>query len=727
MLNYPELYFIIFNPSNQTKIVNIEFKQILGNTNYNQYIQPINLTVNNENKYVSNEYLVISHVFANEGGLFHIDSNKDNLKRYFTGNIEEVKNLKDLQNIKYYKYYITEGVFYTNKNYFFLLVNSLNSQIYMKVTKINIEEKGKELNELNFTYFKISKGNTLSFTNKDNNNVYIIKLVSDNNGTVIINNNEYFFEEQKIEVIQLKTNEIFSITSIDNNYTFAIKLKIPEENIDYGEIGKNYVTSKDKYYKFVIFPINAYDYGTVFYDIDGNKDQWSYEIGFKNIYELEKRETACGVGYLDLYEFNKTEADQTCYLIFFFENITYYNILIKTEYYKSLLIEEDEFVQINGSYMKTSYEDEKARYFIFPYNQFNIQRQQRSYFSSEISNTPLSFYFENDFGTTININTLNEPIYVNYHKFNENEKYYYNTSCKDYFWLDDMNENFLRFNFSNLFSSAPEINYILVICPIDYYRYLHSDYYFFLNFYLNNISSTGEVLVYNFSLKDMIINNNNVSECATNNSIVLPSPDVSFFRKTSTVYMFKVMGVTGPKLKDVNVYTEFYINISPCFNTCLTCDYRGDEQNQSCTSCYNDSLLQEDLGNCVKSCSIGYYQEENFCKKCSSNCETCSNKTDNGNNYCLSCDINSKYKYLLNASNYSSNCVESCPKDTFLDEKNYRCIDKNNNIKYYIIIGVGSILLIIAIIIIIIISKKNKLKKEKEKENIENVPLVPIE
>ncbi len=193
--------------------------------------------------------------------------------------------------------------------------------------------------------------------------------------------------------------------------------------------------------------------------------------------------------------------------------------------------------------------------------------------------------------------------------------------------------------------------------------------------------------------------------------------------------MFKVMGVTGPKLKDINVYKTFYLNISLCFNTCLTCDYRGDEQNQSCTSCYNDSLLQEDLGNCVKSCSIGYYQEENFCKKCSSNCETCSNKTDNGNNYCLSCDINSKYKYLLNASNYSSNCVESCPKDTFLDEKNYRCIDKNNNIKYYIIIGVGSILLIIAIIIIIIISKKNKLKKEKEKEkeNIENVPLVPIE
>ena len=52
----------------------------------------------------------------------------------------------------------------------------------MGISKIIIEEKGKELNELNFTYFKISKGNTLTFTSKNNNNHYVIKLVSDNNG-----------------------------------------------------------------------------------------------------------------------------------------------------------------------------------------------------------------------------------------------------------------------------------------------------------------------------------------------------------------------------------------------------------------------------------------------------------------------------------------------------------------------------------------------------------------
>ena len=163
----------------------------------------------------------------------------------------------------------------------------------------------------------------------------------------------------------------------------------------------------------------------------------------------------------------------------------------------------------------------------------------------------------------------------------------------------------------------------------------------------------------------------------------------------------------------------------------MTCDYRGDEQRQNCTSCYNDSLLQEDFGNCVNSCSIGYYKEDKFCKKCSDNCETCSNKTENENNYCLSCNRKSKYKYLLNASNYGSNCVESCPKDTVLDKINFICIDKqsngqngnnNKNLKYYIIIPIASIILVaICIICYVIISKESKIKKVRENAMIEKI------
>jgi len=389
--------------------------------------------------------------------------------------------------------------------------------------------------------------------------------------------------------------------------------------------------------------------------------------------------------------------------------------------------------------MRFSYENEieRARYFIIPYSDFTIMRHQRNSWSSQTISDPISYEFKNDFGSLITIDTKKEIAYINFHKYKEDEKsHYYNENCRQYFWLDAINEKYLRFNFSNLFSDAPEINYTLVITPASYYQYLINDYVFFINFYINNTSSEEDMLVYRFTLNDMVINEKDPSKCSSNNSIELPSPDISFFRKEKTKYMFKLMGVTGPKYKDVNFYDPFYYDFLFCFNTCLTCDYRGDEQAQNCTSCYNDSLLQVDLGNCVDSCSTGYFREEKYCKKCSDNCETCFNFTEEGNNHCLSCNKNSKYKYLLNASNYGSNCVESCPKDTILDEKNYICIynkkeEKDNNIRnliFYIIIPIISILLIVMILIIMIIVRNNKRKKENEKNIIDNmkIGLVPL-
>ena len=126
--NCPELYFIIYNPHNYTKIVNIEYR-MEGYSNMGDY-QMINLTSKNEDSWLSMEYFVVTQIFSNENGLFYINTKRNNLIRYFTGNIEEIKNLTDLKNKKHFKYYLTEGPFYTNKKYFFLLVNSLN-KIYL--------------------------------------------------------------------------------------------------------------------------------------------------------------------------------------------------------------------------------------------------------------------------------------------------------------------------------------------------------------------------------------------------------------------------------------------------------------------------------------------------------------------------------------------------------------------------------------------------------------------
>ena len=81
-------------------------------------------------------------------------------------------------------------------------------------------------------------------------------MLSNNNGTVNINNNNsYFFNEGNIKVIKINDNK-FNITAVDNNFTFAIKLKILDEYIKFPEFGK-YILPKDTYYKFLIYKINT--------------------------------------------------------------------------------------------------------------------------------------------------------------------------------------------------------------------------------------------------------------------------------------------------------------------------------------------------------------------------------------------------------------------------------------------------------------------------------------
>ena len=62
-----------------------------------------------------------------------------------------------------------------------------------------------------------------------------------------------------------------------------------------------------------------------------------------------------------------------------------------------------------------------------------------------------------------------------------------------------------------------------------------------------------------------------------------------------------------------------------CHEDCLTCNQGYSSDSSHCTSCKDDKLLlQEDKGNCLNEClKEGYYQDNNYCKNCHSNCLTC--------------------------------------------------------------------------------------------------------
>ena len=166
-----------------------------------------------------------------------------------------------------------------------------------------------------------------------------------------------------------------------------------------------------------------------------------------------------------------------------------------------------------------------------------------------------------------------------------------------------------------------------------------------------------------------------------------------------------------------------------CYEKCKDCEEKGDESDQKCTECKEeDDLLQE--GNCVQNCEEGYYQEEKNCKKCNDNCKSCSEgqvtkEDDSINQNCKSCK-NDKY-YLINATNYSSNCVETCPEELATEGK--YCIEKtnsdpqNNNKKkgdymiwiFIIIIG------IILIILTLCICKRNCARNKSDGEIINDI------
>ena len=174
--------------------------------------------------------------------------------------------------------------------------------------------------------------------------------------------------------------------------------------------------------------------------------------------------------------------------------------------------------------------------------------------------------------------------------------------------------------------------------------------------------------------------------------------------------------------------------IKECYKNCKECEeYSDDEQNQKCTKCNENYYLEEDKKNCVKDCSSGYYKNETYCSKCDSNCKECSKGStiENGkiNPNCDSCEDD---KFLVNATNYTSICVDNCPEGTNITETDNKIcreikngIEENDNVnkeeqKYNLLIFFMLIIIYIFLILIYIF-KIGFFKKRIDSEEIEQI------
>ena len=195
----------------------------------------------------------------------------------------------------------------------------------------------------------------------------------------------------------------------------------------------------------------------------------------------------------------------------------------------------------------------------------------------------------------------------------------------------------------------------------------------------------------------------------------------------------------------------------PCYDLCKTCSSgSSDPKNQLCEACKSNYVLLNN--NCLDKCPEGYYEKDDSCElcnqlcktsgancnscescidgyylvkgeyrcnKCNEHCSTCSEGENGNNENCDTCNINSEYKYFVNATGFGKNCVKSCPNGTVV-EGEYTCIlkpkeDNGNTInKEKILIITFSIigaLLVIGIILYIIIRFKKRKRKIDDVNN----------
>ena len=725
-VNITAILLFVYNPNDEIQNVSIEYRI----KNENQFYRSLDLRkLNNNENYTSyGEYRNFFYLSI-EPGLYKIqDIGKGNKYIYlFKDDINEIKNLTDLKKIEHYKY-TREGYRYISENHFIIMISS-SKPIILLVEKKEIKDEIKDINMNNFEYFKISKGNTINFRlTRDMENI-IFKLVSSNSGNVMINNINYEFNQNKyIHKVNIQEDNLI-IEAKDNSFIFAIKLEIPNMYIySISKEGENSRISKGGE-QFLIYEIKNSLTNAIYISFDrDNYAYYTYELTEELNEEYVKKTITKGdnILYHDFFPHLDLQlyTQKTLYLTLYIKNYNDYNSLyFYINYTEQIQLTENNLTKITNENNIYFYKENKKNvfffipyYILYTYCKFTKNESYTSFSSPEI------FSQKGDFGDYLHfmINENRRLIgYYIYYQLNDDEEeysYVYGTDSELYH-VELLNDTHIRFYINETFSNSPQIDYTLVVYnPKTYYQ--DSKYEFFIKYYLNEYSETEISEVYKFTNKDL---KNNINETEYIHYTDLPFPKTFNFNKKNQKFEYRLMGITGPKYTYVKIY--YYNTLYICYETCSSCSNTGSQDKQNCITCKEDKVFLEHTyyryaNNCLDECPKGYYEKDNICKECYSNCETCSGEGSSDNPNCLSCILTSSNKYLVNAPELGKKCVSECPEGTVL--KKMECI-KEEFTTSNIMITVGVVGgFIIIIIVVIICNLLNKILSETEEGTIMN-------
>ena len=237
-----------------------------------------------------------------------------------------------------------------------------------------------------------------------------------------------------------------------------------------------------------------------------------------------------------------------------------------------------------------------------------------------------------------------------------------------------------------------------------------------------------------------VIDNNNNKQCGLCRDLNKANPYKLINTKKCFSSPPEGTKIIDEKLKLINCSDGYTLKndtciVDKCNSHCKTCKgYSEDDNNQMCISCKNENEVVLN-GNCIEKCPDRYFVKDNNCQECNDSCfscsenpnnctscidgeyldesnhtcnnctehcKTCSKGLENGNENCLSCDLNSEFKYLVKAEGFDSNCVTGCPENTTL--KKNECVGlkddgkKQNDTLLYIFIIITAILLLLIIV-----------------------------
>ena len=137
-------------------------------------------------------------------------------------------------------------------------------------------------------------------------------------------------------------------------------------------------------------------------------------------------------------------------------------------------------------------------------------------------------------------------------------------------------------------------------------------------------------------------------------------------------------------IKEISKPSNFYFNqqnldFEPCYSSCLTCEYGGNNEENNCTLCdeinYIKDPEEENSLNCVIKCRYFYYIEYNV-YKCTKvpYCPVEHQFVIKNKSKCINnCRNDKEYKYK-----YNRECFKQCPNNT-KDDNDFICKDIQNN------------------------------------------------